>query len=176
MTGQGRGPLKLTTGRPAGASSPCKGEDGRGSTASRFSRTPEITARARKLRGDPTDAEQKLWWVLRCRQIDGLKFRRQHPSGPYVLDFYCSAIRLAIEVDGGQHNDQVERLRDERRTGWLASRGVTVLRFWNNDVLGNPEGVWSEIVRAIEMLDSRRAPPSLTLPLSGGGKEKGEQT
>ena len=177
MTARRGGPVRSTTSRPAGTSSPCKpckGEVGRGSAASRFSRTPQVTARARKLRGDPTDAEQKLWWVLRRRQIKDRKFRRQHPIGPYVLDFYCSTVRLAIEVDGGQHNHEAERARDERRTRWLSAQGVTVLRFWNSDVLENVEGVWSEIVRTIETQCSLRATPSLTLPLSGGGKESAE--
>jgi very-short-patch-repair endonuclease len=108
---------------------------------------------------------------LRRDQLEGFHFRRQHPIGPYVLDFYCPSIRLALEIDGGQHNYDDRQSRDQRRTGWLASKGITVLRFWNNDVTENLEGVWSEIIRVAESLRSNSATPSLPLPLSGGGKE-----
>jgi very-short-patch-repair endonuclease len=97
----------------------------------------------------------------------GLSFRRQHPLGGYVVDFYCPAICLAIEVDGGQHNGAHGRPRDERRSRWLQGKGVTILRFWNNDVLGNIEGVWEAIERTVARL-SRRMRSS---PLSGEGKE-----
>jgi len=89
--------------------------------------------------------------------MSGLSFRRQHPLGGYVMDFYCPAIRLAIEVDGGQHNGALGRARDERRSKWLQGKGVTVLRFWNNDVLGNIEGVWEEIERTVARLSSADA-------------------
>jgi very-short-patch-repair endonuclease len=102
-----------------------------------------------------------------------MAFRRQHPIGSYVLDFYCPALGLAIEVDGGQHGDDAARARDERRTRWLSSKGITIVRFWNNDVFANFEGVLTEIVRAVEALRLQQATPSLTLPLSGGGKEAG---
>ena len=84
-----------------------------------------------------TDAERKLWSALRDRQIDGLKFRRQHPIGPYVLDFLCEERLLAVELDGGQHTAE----KDAARTAWLADHGVRVIRFWNNDVLTNLPGV-----------------------------------
>jgi len=156
------------TKRP-GSSSPCKGEDRWGSAASRFSRPPEATARARGLRRDSTQAEKKLWYVLQRAQLSGRSFRRQHPIGKYIVDFYCAALKLAIEVDGGQHGFETRREADERRSQWLRAKGVTVLRFWNNDVLGNIEGVWSEIERTAASLGKRPATPSLTLPLSGGG-------
>jgi len=124
-----------------------------------------MTSRARRLRGNMTDAEYRLWHALRRDQI-GVSFRRQHPVGPYTLDFYCPTLRLAVEVDGGQHSEQT-KTADERRTHWLASKGIEVLRFWNNDVLGNLEGVLSELAR---VADARaRLTPSPTLPLSGGG-------
>lgn len=151
------------------SSSPCKGEDRRGSAASRFSRKPEATALARRLRRDATKAEKKLWYALQRGQLAGLSFRRQHPLGSYIVDFYCPAIRLAIEVDGGQHNQHRHQADDERRSQRLRSKGVTVLRFWNNDVLGNIEGVWEEIARTAATLSSRPATPTPTLPLSGGG-------
>jgi very-short-patch-repair endonuclease len=101
--------------------------------------------------------------------MSGLSFRRQHPIGKYIVDFYCAPLKLAIEIDGGQHNFARHRDRDEQRSKWLRGKGVTVLRFWNNDVLGNLEGVWDEIARVADALNLRPATPSLTLPLSGGG-------
>src|SRR5437764_4191707 len=140
-----------------GSTSPCKGEvgreaAGRGSpSASRFSRTCGMTSKARALRKEMTKVESKLWNMLR---------RDQLPE-----------IRLALELDGGQHGFDDTRARDRRRTKWLASRGITVLRFWNNDVIENLEGVWSEIARVLNSLRSHSVTPSLPLPLSGGGKE-----
>jgi len=87
----------------------------------------------------------------------------------YIVDFYCPAIRLAIELDGGQHNDPRYQARDLRRSYALQNRGITVIRFWNNDVLENIEGVWDEIARIAATLNLRPATPTPTLPLSGGG-------
>jgi very-short-patch-repair endonuclease len=106
--------------------------------------------------------------------MSGFSFRRQHPLGDYVVDFYCSQLRLAIEADGGQHNLERHRAADKRRSQWLQGKGVTVLRFWNNDVLENLEGVWDEIARTAATLSLRPATPTLTLPLSGGGDSHGE--
>jgi very-short-patch-repair endonuclease len=103
---------------------------------------------ARKLRLMPTDAEIRLWSRLRRKQLEGFRFRRQHPLGPYVVDFFCPAAKLAIEVDGGQHADD-----GEARTRWLEARGYRVIRFWNNDVLANTEGALHMI------LDALRADP-----------------
>ena len=103
--------------------------------------------RARSLRKSTTDAERKLWSVLRRHQIDGHRFRRQHPIGVYVVDFVCLAEKLVIEVDGGQHAESVSK--DDARTAWLGSRGYRVLRFWNNDVLGNTAGVAEDIRAAL---------------------------
>jgi len=94
---------------------------------------------ARKLRNNPTEVEQRLWSRLRRKQIESHRFRRQAPLGPYVADFVCFAARLIVEVDGGQHADQVAR--DTERTMWLEAQGYRVLRFWNNDVLRNTDGV-----------------------------------
>ncbi len=149
---------------------------GRGSAKSRFSRTRAQTQAARGLRVGTTAAEKAMWQILRGAQIGRLSFRRQHPLGDYVLDFYCPAIRLAIEVDGGQHNLATARERDLRRTRSLRSRGVHVLRFWNNDVLANIDGVAAEIARFADALracsttPTRSTTPTPTLPLSGGGK------
>jgi very-short-patch-repair endonuclease len=104
------------------------------------------TARSRRLRVDQTDAEKKLWWRLRNRQIAGCKFVRQEPIGPYTCDFVCREHRLVIEVDGGQH---AESIRDKVRDRWLASHNYRVMRFWNNDVLKNTEGVLQVIHDAV---------------------------
>jgi very-short-patch-repair endonuclease len=108
-----------------------------------------------------TDAERRLWTHIRAHRFQALSFRRQVPIGPYVVDFACLEARLIIEVDGGQHADAS---RDTRRDAWLRSQGFSVMRFWNNDVLANMEGVLATIAAA-----SSCAPPSLTLPRKGGG-------
>src|SRR5688572_19212850 len=97
--------------------------------------------KARKLRRDSTDAEKRLWNRLRDRQLDGEKFRRQHPFPPYILDFFCEERMLAIELDGGQHNEPEEQAYDQQRTDYLEKNGVKVIRFWNNEVMQNIEGV-----------------------------------
>ena len=94
---------------------------------------------ARRLRRNMTDVERKLWARLRDAQLDGYKFRRQHPLGSYVLDFFCESERLAVELDGGQHADNKEK--DDLRNAWLVARGCRVIRFWNHEVLENIEGV-----------------------------------
>jgi len=97
------------------------------------------TKTARKLRAAQTDAETRLWFYLRGRRFAGHKFRRQYPVGPYIVDFICLQQSLVIEVDGGQHAERIHE--DAKRTAYLESQGLRVLRFWNNDVLGNMEGV-----------------------------------
>jgi very-short-patch-repair endonuclease len=107
---------------------------------------------ARQLRKNSTAAERKLWRYLRSRSLAGFKFVRQQPIGPYVVDFVCREQRLVIEVDGGQHADNKQ---DAIREQWLVDHRYRVLRFWNNDVLGNIEGVWDTIFTAA----SAEAPP-----------------
>jgi len=97
---------------------------------------------ARALRQAMTDAERALWRRLRHDQL-GVRFRRQHPVGPYIADFACRPLRLIVEVDGGQHADSPGR--DRRRDAWMASQGYTVLRFWNHLVLGDLEAVMERI-------------------------------
>ncbi len=111
---------------------------------------------ARQLRKEQTDAERLMWALLRDRRLAGFKFRRQHPVEPYVLDFYCHEARLAIEIDGGQHNEPDARLHDEQRTAALVSQGIHVLRFWNNDVLNNTESVLQTIYDALTPALSQR--------------------
>ena len=100
---------------------------------------------ARSLRRNSTDAEQLLWQRLRNRQLAGLKFRRQVPMGPYVADFFCLKAGLIVEVDGGQHATAQDS--DAARTAWLESRGYRVIRFWNNEVIENIQGVLETIAR-----------------------------
>ena len=121
----------------------------------RFDRTRIKTQQARRLRQDATIVERRLWYRLRSGQIDGHRFRRQHPAGPYVLDFYCPDLGLAIELDGGQHNFPAKIARDQRRNAWLAARDVVVLRFWNSDVIENLTGVL-EIIALTAAEISRR--------------------
>jgi len=99
----------------------------------------------RHLRKDATDAERKLWSILRNRQMNGLKFFRQYSVGSYVLDFYCPEKRLALEIDGGQHGDVDSQQHDAQRDSYLKELGIRVVRFWNNDVLRNAEGVAQKI-------------------------------
>jgi adenine-specific DNA-methyltransferase len=104
-----------------------------------------LTTRSRRLRRDSTDAERKLWNILRNRQLNGFKFRQQVEIDGYIADFFCPEKRLIIEVDGGQHTPE----RDARRTAFLESQGFRILRFWNNDVLQNLDGVWAAIEEAL---------------------------
>jgi len=96
------------------------------------------TRLARRLRNHSTRAEQRLWRYLRSRSLAGFKFVRQEPIGPYIVDFVCREKRLVVELDGGQH---AENNRDAMRDRWLVERRYRVLRFWNNEVIENIEGV-----------------------------------
>ena len=130
----------------------------------RFNRTRAKTLRARMLRRDTTMVEQKLWLALRGAQM-GMSFRRQHPVGPYILD--CVRAKLAVELDGAQHADR--KAYDEARTRFLQTKGIRVLRFWNNELVENYDGVVEIIRRDVELTPTRPAAPG-DLPLSGGGK------
>jgi very-short-patch-repair endonuclease len=120
--------------------------------------------RARRMRHEPTDAERVLWQHLRHLSIEGSHFRRQATIGPYFADFACHAARLVIELDGGQHNEA----RDARRTAELNARGYCILRFWNNDVLGNVEGVMEAIAAAVR--SAGPPPPTPPRHASHGGR------
>ncbi|MDP6621533.1 MAG: DUF559 domain-containing protein [Alphaproteobacteria bacterium] len=123
------------------------------------------TARARKLRQNLSEAEKRLWNDLRRRQLDDAYFRRQVPFGPYVVDFACKQRKLIIELDGGQHAQQVDQ--DAKRTAYLEAQGYAVLRFWNNQVFENLEGVVETIAKAVSQ---RQPPPPRPSPDSGEGE------
>ena len=112
--------------------------------------------RARGLRVGQTDAEQLLWHHLRHRRLQGWKFRRQHEIGLYIVDFVCPDAGLIVELDGGQHGEQM--IYDEARTRKLTEEGYRVLRFWNNDVLTNIEGVLEVILEALASPDPSPQP------------------
>src|SRR3989338_1285099 len=100
----------------------------------RLYNSEESKERRRSLRRSQTDAERKLWQMLRNKRMGGMKFFRQYSVGKYTLDFYCPAVRLAVEVDGSQH---IDNKSDTVRTAYLREQNITVIRFWNNDVLQN---------------------------------------
>ncbi len=97
------------------------------------------------MRREPTEAEAKLWSILRGQRLGGLKFRRQDQLGDYIVDFVCFGARVIVEADGGQH---AENSADAVRDAWLTEQGFRVLRFWNNDILGNLDGVARVILDA----------------------------
>ena len=105
------------------------------------------TLRARRLRNHPTEVETKLWRHLRLRQIGGYKFRRQQPLGSYIVDFVCLEKKVIVELDGGQHAEQISK--DVQRTAWLESQGFHVLRFWNHQVLEGMEAVKAVIYQTL---------------------------
>ena len=109
--------------------------------------------RSRNLRRDMTKAEQRLWQMLRSQQTEGHRFRRQVPIGGFIADFVCHAARLIVEIDGGQHDSSAEE--EASRTRFLEGEGYRVLRFWNNEVLDNPEGVRSAITENLQRDDPR---------------------
>ena len=104
---------------------------------------------ARSLRANMTDAESALWRILRNRQLNGHRFRLQVPLGEYIVDFACFDPKLVVELDGRQHAQADHRAADETRTSWLEGEGFLVLRFWNNDVLRNIDGVAAEIATTL---------------------------
>jgi adenine-specific DNA-methyltransferase len=119
--------------------------------------------KARELRKNLTEAERTLWRYLRLRQSCGNKFRRQQPIGKYIVDFVCFEKKLIVEVDGGQHNEQV--VYDSERSEWLEKQGFRILRFWNNQVLKEIDAVKERIM---EVLSSDSYTPHLNPPPQGG--------
>jgi len=99
-----------------------------------------------------------MWRYLRNKQVFGLKFFRQYGVGSYILDFYCPELRLAIEIDGGQHNDKINILRDDNRTKFLNTLDINVIRFWNNDLTKNIAGVLEKIVQEVNNFNPTQPP------------------
>ncbi|MBM4329853.1 MAG: endonuclease domain-containing protein [Deltaproteobacteria bacterium] len=106
---------------------------------------PALKQRRRELRRNQTEAEKVLWAHLRSKQFYGMKFFRQYSIGPYILDFYCPTIKLAVEVDGGQHNQCERKEYDAVRSEYLKAKGIEVIRFWDNEVLLDMESVLSAL-------------------------------
>jgi very-short-patch-repair endonuclease len=102
---------------------------------------PDLKQRRRELRANQTDAEMAFWTRVRNKQFHGMRFLRQYSVGPFILDFYCPNMQLAIELDGGQHNEPDGKVYDATRSEYLESLGINVLRFWNTDVMQNIDGV-----------------------------------
>jgi very-short-patch-repair endonuclease len=119
---------------------------------------------AKSLRSNQTEAEQRLWYHLRAHRFMDLKFKRQKPIGRYIVDFVCVERLLIIELDGGQHAEQVGY--DQQRDAWLRGQGYTILRFWNNEVMQQLEGVLEQIRITII---SKPSPPA-PLPPAGEGR------
>ena len=156
--------------------SPAKGE--RGSTGDRNDSVPRpqgrerdgdaqrsrergrLRAYAKRMRGDQTPAEHRLWQILRAKRLSGYKFKRQLPIDHYIVDFACLQRRLIIEADGGQHS---ESIRDGGRDGYLRAQGFRILRFWNNEIFENEEGVVTSVLNALR-------PPPLPNPSPARGE------
>jgi len=127
---------------------------------------PMLKERRRELRRNQTDAEKMLWRHVRGKQLQGRKFFRQYSVGPYILDFYCPELKLAVELDGGQHNDEEKKTSDNVRSEYLQKQGINVMRFWNHEVLQQLEAVLAKIVEHIEKSGAllRVTPPNPLLP------------
>jgi very-short-patch-repair endonuclease len=146
---------------PLGSPSPLRGGVWGGGRRSKSM----ANERARRLRSNLTDTEKKLWWRLRMLKREGFHFRRQVPIDHF--DFACYSARLVVEVDGGQHTWDEDARRDRARDAHLRSQGFRVLRFWNNDVLSNTDGVEEVIRDAL----TRAAPTPNPSPQGGGASE-----
>ena len=117
---------------------------------------PILKQRRRKLRHKQTETEAAFWGRVRNRQFNGLRFVRQYSLGLYILDFFCPSLLLAVELDGGQHNESESKEYDEARTEYLKNQGIEVLRFWNHEVLQNINGILNRMAERI-------TPPNLPL-------------
>jgi very-short-patch-repair endonuclease len=128
------------------------------------------------MRREMTDAEKKLWFLLRSRRLGGIKFRRQAPIGPFIADFVCLSGKLIVEADGGQH---FASDRDADRDRWLAEEGYVVVRYANNDILSNPEGVLTDLAARLTTpphpVSARSASLDHPLPRRGEGKDGRER-
>lgn len=143
------------------SSSPLAGEEGaRRAAVGRRGGRHDLLPLAKRMRREPTEAEAKLWSMLRGQRLGGLKFKRQEQLGDYIVDFVCFGARMIVEADGGQH---AENERDAVRDDWLREQGFRVMRFWNNEVLSNPDGV------ARVILDAAQPPLPNPSPTRGEG-------
>ncbi|MBI4327164.1 MAG: DUF559 domain-containing protein [Chloroflexi bacterium] len=150
-------------------------------------RTRTAAARdfARQLRKDSTDAEKRLWRLLRDHRFNEFKFRRQYPCGIYFLDFYCTVAKLAVELDGGGHGFPGQRAKDKERNRFLADQGIKVLRLWNHQLRGELEAVRFEIWHALMERTGRKeeiagyvpklAPSPQPSPPMGRGRPNAER-
>ena len=119
-----------------------------------------MAERARRMRREKTSAERKLWRLLRELNRRGLQFRQQAPIGPYIADFAEHSAKLVLEVDGGQHGEEAIARSDGERTRWLELQGYQVIRFWNDDVLRNTQGVMTAVLASLGILQDRDEPCS----------------
>jgi len=110
----------------------------------------DFKQKARTLRKNLTGQERKLWNILRKNQFQGYKFLRQYPIYPYIVDFICREKKLIIEADGGQHNQPADIEYDKKRSEFLASKGYKVIRFWNNEIDNNIEGVYQTLLKILK--------------------------
>ena len=139
----------------------------------------DIRQKAKQLRRNSTDAERKLWSYMRNRQLQSWKFRRQLPIGRFIVDFACTELRIIVEIDGGQHSEQI--IYDLNRTKILQSKGYRVVRYWNNEVLENIEGVLEALTltlsqreRELKNSSSQREESPTPSPLRGEGRGEGK--
>ena len=133
-----------------------------------LSRKALLLDRARQMRSNPTDAERRLWSILRAGWLEGLRWRRQEIiDDRYIADFLCYAYRLIVEADGGQHGDNPH---DTERDAYLTAQGFRILRFWNNDILTNSEGVVTRILDAIDSSGAQTRADPTPQPLSHKGR------
>lgn len=130
---------------------------------------PQLKQRRRELRRNQTDAEKVFWSQVRNRQFNGMRFFRQYSLGPYILDFYCPTVKLAVELDGGQHNQSKNREYDTFRSEYLKAHGIEVIRFWDNEVLLDIQSVLNKLFLKVTPLSS-----PLRLRGEIGGLYKGE--
>ena len=119
---------------------------------------------ARQMRANDTDAEKRLWRILRNRKLGGFKFRRQVPVGRYIVDFYCHEGKLVVEADGGQHSEPAAAKYDNDRAVFLARQGIRVLRFWDHDVLKHTDAVREQVYRELTERASQEGEASVVPP------------
>jgi len=121
----------------------------------KFHYKPKLKEYARRLRNNPTYAEKNLWYALKGKQLKGYDFDRQKPIGDYIFDFFCSALNLVIEIDGITHEDEVVKQNDKLKDEYIARIGLKILRFTDDEVLGNPNMVVNRIEEYIEEFEKK---------------------